>query len=86
MFMGLHGGDNEGRSVELRRATGRVHPVPPIAEGTCCRSEAIGVKYQSLVEPKPRWRWIAQHAIGFDGLAWIWTHVCVHLKISESSS
>ena len=34
------------------------------------RSEAIEVKYQSLSRPKPRWRWIAPHAIGFDGFRW----------------
>ena len=31
------------------------------------RSEAIEVKYQSLSRPEPRWRWIAPHAVGFDG-------------------
>ena len=34
------------------------------------RSEAIEVKYQSLSNPEPRWRWIAPHAIGFDGYRW----------------
>ncbi|CDP52012.1 COGs COG2378 [Devosia sp. DBB001] len=34
------------------------------------RSEAIKVKYQSLSRPEPRWRWIAPHAIGFDGFRW----------------
>lgn len=34
------------------------------------RSEAIEVKYQSLSRPQPRWRWIAPHAIGFDGFRW----------------
>lgn len=33
-------------------------------------SEAIEVKYQSLSRPEPRWRWIAPHAIGFDGFRW----------------
>ncbi|MCT2539986.1 WYL domain-containing protein [Sedimentimonas flavescens] len=33
-------------------------------------SEAIEVKYQSLSGPEPRWRWIAPHAIGFDGFRW----------------
>ena len=28
------------------------------------------VKYQSLSQPEPRWRWIAPHAIGFDGFRW----------------
>jgi predicted DNA-binding transcriptional regulator YafY len=34
------------------------------------RSEAIEVKYQSLSRPEPRWRWIAPHAVGFDGFRW----------------
>ena len=34
------------------------------------RSEAIEVRYQSLSNPEPRWRWIAPHAIGFDGFRW----------------
>lgn len=34
------------------------------------RSEAIEVKYQSFSRPEPRWRWIAPHAIGFDGFRW----------------
>lgn len=34
------------------------------------RREAIEVKYQSLSRPGPRWRWIAPHAIAFDGFRW----------------
>jgi predicted DNA-binding transcriptional regulator YafY len=34
------------------------------------RSEAIEVKYQSLSSAEPRWRWIAPHAIAFDGFRW----------------
>jgi len=34
------------------------------------RSAAIEVRYQSLSNPEPRWRWIAPHAIGFDGFRW----------------
>jgi hypothetical protein len=34
------------------------------------RNEAVEVKYQSLSTPEPRWRWIAPHAIGFDGFRW----------------
>lgn len=33
-------------------------------------ADAIEVKYQSLTRPEPRWRWIAPHAIGFDGSRW----------------
>jgi predicted DNA-binding transcriptional regulator YafY len=38
--------------------------------GAIRRSEAIEVRYQSLSSPEPRWRWIAPHAIGFDGFRW----------------
>lgn len=38
--------------------------------GAIRRSEAIEVKYQSLSRPEPCWRWIAPHAIGFDGFRW----------------
>lgn len=34
------------------------------------RSEAIEIKYQSMSRPEPGWRWIAPHAIGFDGFRW----------------
>ena len=34
------------------------------------RSESIEVKYQSLSRPEPSWRWIAPHAIAFDGFRW----------------
>jgi predicted DNA-binding transcriptional regulator YafY len=34
------------------------------------RSEAIEVQSQSLSSPKPRWRWMAPHAIAFDGFRW----------------
>jgi hypothetical protein len=38
--------------------------------GAIRRAEAIEVKYQSLSRPEPTWRWIAPHAIGFDGFRW----------------
>lgn len=38
--------------------------------GAIRSSEAIEVKYQSLSSPEPRWRWIAPHAIAFDGFRW----------------
>ncbi|SFC00917.1 WYL domain-containing protein [Tropicimonas isoalkanivorans] len=38
--------------------------------GAIRRSEAVEVKYQSLSNPEPRWRWIAPHAIAFDGFRW----------------
>nr|WP_281502840.1 WYL domain-containing protein [Ancylobacter crimeensis] len=38
--------------------------------GAIRRAEAIEVKYQSLSSPEPRWRWIAPHAIAFDGFRW----------------
>jgi predicted DNA-binding transcriptional regulator YafY len=34
------------------------------------RNEGVEVKYQSLSNPEPRWRWIVPHAIGFDGFRW----------------
>ena len=41
------------------------------------RSEAIEVQYQSLSSPDPRWRWIAPHAIAFDGFRWHARAFCV---------
>ncbi len=38
--------------------------------GAIRRSDAIEVKYQSLSSAEPRWRWIAPHAIAFDGFRW----------------
>jgi hypothetical protein len=38
--------------------------------GAIRRSEVIEVQYQSLSRPEPSWRWIAPHAIGFDGFRW----------------
>jgi len=32
--------------------------------------QALEVEYQSLSNPAPRWRWIAPHAIAFDGFRW----------------
>lgn len=32
--------------------------------------QAIDVEYQSLSSPAPRWRWIAPHALAFDGFRW----------------
>lgn len=44
-------------------------------------SKAIEVKYQSLSRPEPRWRWIAPHAIGFDGFRW---HVRAFCEIDQA--
>lgn len=38
--------------------------------GAIRRFQAIEVNYQSLSRPEPSWRWIAPHAIGFDGFRW----------------
>ena len=38
--------------------------------GAMRRSEEIEIRYQSLASPDPRWRWIAPHAIAFDGFRW----------------
>ncbi|MPZ51092.1 MAG: WYL domain-containing protein [Dehalococcoidia bacterium] len=34
------------------------------------RSEFLEIEYQSLSRPEPIWRWVAPHAIGFDGFRW----------------
>lgn len=34
------------------------------------RQEAIQVLYQSMSAPDPEWRWIAPHALAFDGFRW----------------
>lgn len=34
------------------------------------QQQAIEIKYQSLSSDRPHWRWIAPHAIGFDGFRW----------------
>lgn len=34
------------------------------------RREAIEVFYQSMSAPDPEWRWIAPHALAFDGFRW----------------
>jgi hypothetical protein len=48
--------------------------------GAIRRSQAIEVRYQSLSRPEPCWRWIAPHAIGFDGFRW---HTRAFCKIDE---
>ena len=34
------------------------------------RTDSIEIQYQSLSRPDPTWRWIAPHAIAFDGFRW----------------
>lgn len=34
------------------------------------RHEAVEVRYQSMSSPDPEWRWIAPHALAFDGFRW----------------
>ncbi len=34
------------------------------------RREAVEVRYQSMSSPNPEWRWIAPHALAFDGFRW----------------
>ena len=48
--------------------------------GAIRRSEAIEVKYQSLSSPEPRMRWIAPHAIAFDGFRWHTRAYCLTQK------
>ena len=43
--------------------------------------KSLEVRYQSLSAPAPRWRWIAPHAIGFDGFRW---HIRSHCDDSQS--
>lgn len=38
--------------------------------GPIRRTEALKAKYQSVASPEPHWRWLAPHAIGFDGFYW----------------
>ena len=38
--------------------------------GAIRRSKQIEVQYQSLSSSEPRWRWIAPHALAFDGFRW----------------
>lgn len=41
-------------------------------------SRAIYIHYQSARESEPTWRWIAPHALGFDGFRWhvrAWCHL-----------
>ena len=45
------------------------------------RLESIEVRYQSLSHPEPRWRWVAPHAIGFDGFRW---HVRAFCEIDRT--
>ncbi len=33
-------------------------------------TSAINIKYQSMTQPEPAWRWIFPHALGFDGFRW----------------
>lgn len=40
-------------------------------------AQEIEVKYQSLSSPEPRWRWIAPHAIAFDGFRWHTRSFCL---------
>lgn len=38
---------------------------------------ALEVRYQSINRPEPIWRWLAPHALGFDGFRWhirAWCH------------
>ncbi len=44
-------------------------------------SQSVEVKYQSLSSDDPRWRWIAPHAIGFDGFRW---HTRAFCEVNKS--
>lgn len=45
--------------------------------GAIRRSEALRARYQSPSGPEPQWRWIAPHAIAFDGLRWRTWALCL---------
>ena len=34
------------------------------------QKKALEIKYQSMSNPDPQWRWITPHALGFDGFRW----------------
>lgn len=34
------------------------------------RRESIEIHYQSMTSPDPEWRWVAPHALAFDGFRW----------------
>jgi hypothetical protein len=36
----------------------------------------IHIRYQSMTTPKPRWRWLAPHALGSDGRRWHFRAFC----------
>ena len=41
------------------------------------KSLSIRVNYQSFSRPRPTWRWLTPHALGFDGFRWhvrAWSH------------
>ena len=44
------------------------------------RQEALEVLYQSMSSPDPSWRWIAPHALAFDGFRW---HARAHCTKSD---
>ena len=56
------------------RAEARVHRVPPVLGGACepqrCDGAVRAVGEPGVIRPEPRWRWIAPHAIAFDGFRW----------------
>lgn len=45
------------------------------------QNQAVEIKYQSLSSDDPRWRWIAPHALGFDGFRW---HTRAFCEVSKS--
>lgn len=38
---------------------------------------SLEVRYQSFSRPEPEWRWIAPHALGFDGIRWHIRALCL---------
>lgn len=48
--------------------------------------EAIEILYQSFSKPDPEWRWIAPHALGFDGVRWHARAWCLRSKMFKDFS
>jgi WYL domain len=40
------------------------------------KQNALHVRYQSMSRPRPTWRWISPHALGFDGFRWHVRSLC----------
>ena len=48
--------------------------------------EALEILYQSFSKPEPEWRWIAPHALGFDGVRWQARAWCLRSRMFKDFS